>query len=241
MIAIDSTIVTSPSRSAGMNPAGIDGEKLRVVLDTSQQVHRPQAVGKSHFLEQPDDAETPAFAENGNHGHESPSERPGERAAPARSCHALDVVGQPHPGMHPVFVDREPRPPGTSGSAKAPTGMAMLSSWPSMIQKTVEPHPEQNVNLAPGPFVSDTHELRARAADLDRRSREPCLSTEHAPGPAAGTQGNDRPTRGSAHRKPWPRVGRSCRTQGGLSSKRQHSFWQTASILWPSGLITNAA
>jgi hypothetical protein len=67
MIAIDSTIVTSPVTDRRNEPGGIDGQKLDVVPDTGQQVNRPQPVGEAHFLQQPNDPKSPALAEDGDH------------------------------------------------------------------------------------------------------------------------------------------------------------------------------
>nr|WP_260583253.1 hypothetical protein [Sphingopyxis sp. PET50] len=46
---------------------GIDRQELGVVLDPGEQIDLPQPVGQAQFLEQPGDAETAAFAIDGDH------------------------------------------------------------------------------------------------------------------------------------------------------------------------------
>ena len=56
--------------------AGVDGHELRIAGRALEQVDLPQAIGKAHFLEQPDDPKAPALAPDGDHaappgaGHE---------------------------------------------------------------------------------------------------------------------------------------------------------------------------
>jgi hypothetical protein len=52
-------------------PGRIDGQKLRVILDAGQQVHRPELIREPHLLQQPDDPESSSFAENGDHVSDS--------------------------------------------------------------------------------------------------------------------------------------------------------------------------
>jgi hypothetical protein len=51
--------------------AGIDGEKLRIVLGAGQQIDRAEPVRQAHLLHQPDDPEAPALAIDGDHGAQS--------------------------------------------------------------------------------------------------------------------------------------------------------------------------
>src|ERR1700733_5096590 len=59
MIAIDSTIVTSRSCIAGMNPPGL--------APPAPQAPRPHPVGEPHLFQQPHDSKSPPLAEDDNH------------------------------------------------------------------------------------------------------------------------------------------------------------------------------
>ena len=64
-IELDHGHVAVPDR--GDEAGRIDLQKLRVVLDTRQQIDGAEPIRKPHFLQQPDDPETPAFAKHGDH------------------------------------------------------------------------------------------------------------------------------------------------------------------------------
>ena len=68
MIAIDSTMVTSPSWIAGMKPAGLTARNSGSFSAASRSTCR-SAVGKAHLLQQPDDPDRSRglSAPNGNH------------------------------------------------------------------------------------------------------------------------------------------------------------------------------
>ncbi len=71
MIAIDSTIVTSPSWIAGMKPPGLTARNCGSFSTPANRVHRPQPIREPHLLQQPDDPKTATFAEDGDHRAQS--------------------------------------------------------------------------------------------------------------------------------------------------------------------------